>query len=235
MKATIEYVERKFNEYNQQMFGGSLPLLPIVMTEAKGFLGVLAHKKRLNADGKEEYYDFRMRINTRVDLPESEVEDTIIHEMIHYYIGYKQIEDVSSHGPVFQTLMNMINEKFGRHITISYKPSSEGDAKQFVDTKEKWHAIAILSLKDGKKGVKVVPKNQPAIIEFYNEALKDPKITEVSLYWHNDPYFNQFPPSGVNKKTKTFRYQIVDEAEFTPHLEGAKRLICENGKLREVR
>ena len=44
--------------------------------------------------------------NTRVDLPEREVEDTIIYEMIHYHIGYNWLEDASAHGPLFLSIMN---------------------------------------------------------------------------------------------------------------------------------
>lgn len=39
MIATIPYVENKFEEYNQQMFAGQLPKLPIELSDAKTFLG----------------------------------------------------------------------------------------------------------------------------------------------------------------------------------------------------
>ena len=41
MKATIPYIERKFEEFNQQMFAGKLPKLPIELSDAKTFLGAL--------------------------------------------------------------------------------------------------------------------------------------------------------------------------------------------------
>ena len=91
MKATIPYVEKKFEEFNQQMFAGKLPKLPIELSDAKTFLGQIVFKRRKVDDGKEEHYDFRLRINTRIDLPEEEIEDTIIHEMIHYFIGVNKM------------------------------------------------------------------------------------------------------------------------------------------------
>ena len=84
MNITIPYVKQKFEEFNQQMFAGKLPMLPIRLSDAKTFLGVCTYKKRKGKDGKLEKYDFTLRINTRIDLLEEEVEDTIIHEMIHY-------------------------------------------------------------------------------------------------------------------------------------------------------
>ena len=101
MKATIPYIEQKFEEFNQQMFAGQLPKLPIELSDAKTFLGVCAFKTRKGKDGKKICYDFKLRINTRIDLPDEEIEDTIIHEMIHYFIGYNQLEDASAHGPTY--------------------------------------------------------------------------------------------------------------------------------------
>lgn len=229
MKATVPYIEKKFEEYNQQMFAGVLPKLPIEISDAKTFLGVCVFRVREKENGKKEFFDFKLRINTRVDLPEEVIEDTIIHEMIHYYIGYKQIEDVSAHGPLFVMMMNMINEKFGRHLTISHKSASEEEAREFVDKTARWHVIAIISLSDGKKGVKVLPRIIQRVTTFYTEMLKDPKIGSIDLYLHNDPYFNQFPNS------KTLDCRIVGETEFLPHLNGAKRLLCDGKNLKEVK
>lgn len=77
MKATIPYIEQKFEEFNLQMFAGQLPKLPIVLSDAKTFLGVCAFKTRKGKDGKKICYDFKLRINTRIDLPEEEIEDTL--------------------------------------------------------------------------------------------------------------------------------------------------------------
>ena len=120
MKATVPYIEKKFEEFNRQMFGGKLSKIPVELSDAKTFLGQCVFKKRRKPIGKTELYDFRLRINTRVDLPEREIEDTIIHEMIHYYIGYNKLEDASAHGPLFLSIMNEINRKFGRNLTVSH-------------------------------------------------------------------------------------------------------------------
>lgn len=71
MKATIPYIQQKFEEFNRQMFGGKLPMLPIQLSNAKTFLGQCVYKKRRKLFGRTELYDFRLRINTRIDLPEN--------------------------------------------------------------------------------------------------------------------------------------------------------------------
>lgn len=157
MMATKEYVERKFDEFNRQIFAGKLPSLPIELSDAKTFLGVCVCKKRKRSDGSIEKYDFRLRINTRMDLPESEIEDTIIHEMIHYYIGVNQLNDSSAHGPLFLHLMHNINEKYHRHLSVSFKGNAEQNS-QFADKRAHWHVVAKVIFADGRTGVKVLPR-----------------------------------------------------------------------------
>ena len=83
MKADRQYIEKKFEEFNRQMFAGKLPPIPIELSDAKTFLGQCVFKIRRTLFGKSEKYECRLRINTRIDLPEQDIEDTIIHEMIH--------------------------------------------------------------------------------------------------------------------------------------------------------
>lgn len=81
MKDTIAYVEKKFEELNGQIFAGRLPKLPIDFSDVSSALGQCVCQERLMPDGTKEYSDFRMKINSRIDLPENLVEDVIIHEI----------------------------------------------------------------------------------------------------------------------------------------------------------
>ncbi len=225
MIATIPYVEKKFEEFNQLIFAGKLPQIPIVLSDAKTFLGKCVWKKRMGSDMKEEYYDFRLRINTRLDLPESEVEDTLIHEMIHYYIGLNKLEDASSHGPMFIHLMNSINEKYGRNISISFKGTEEQN-EQLVDKKQHYHVVALLKLHNGKTGIKVLPRVLPSILKFYNAVTVAKEVLSVRLYMSNDVFFNRFPNSAALKVS------FVDEDEVLSHLKDAEVLICDGKKIK---
>ena len=84
MIATHEYVKEKFGEFNRLFFGGKLPTLPICMSNARTFLGACTYKRKKNWLGKTVLYDFKLKISKRLDLPENDIEDIIIHEMIHY-------------------------------------------------------------------------------------------------------------------------------------------------------
>lgn len=220
MKATIPYIERKFEEFNQLCFGGQLPKLPIELSDAKTFLGVCVYKTKKGKDGKTIKYDFRLRINTRIDLPEEEIEDTIIHEMIHYYIGYKGMVDTSSHGSIFQQMMNYINENHGRHITISHK-STEEQREQAYDTRPRWHVVAVVTFKDGRTGIKVLPRIIERITNYYNKVGSAKDIEKIDLYMSNDIFFNRFPNSSA------LNVVHVDKADIDEHIKGAEHMTCD--------
>lgn len=212
MKPTIEYIKKKFGEFNHLIFDDRLPLLPIQLSNAKSYLGMLVYKKRRKLFGKVEKYDFRLRISTRMDLPESEVEDTIIHEMIHYYIDYNGIKDTSAHGQIFKQMMSDINTRFGRHITITHKSTPE-QRQQLVDTRKRWHVIAVVKFHDGRTGIKVLPRIRQRIVRYRNLILTSKEISGVELYLSNDPYFNAYPVSSALK------VHIAEPTEFESHLQ----------------
>ncbi len=228
MKATLRYVEGKFGEFNARMFGGVLPPIPVRLSDASRFLGMFVCRRQPGRLGRPATETCELRINTRMDLPEEVVEDTIIHEMIHYYIHHRGLRDSSPHGPVFRKIMADINATHGRNVTVSFRHTPE-TARQAVDSRHRWHVIARVELKDGRTGVKVLPRVAPKIIAFHDAMKRVPEVAGVTLYLHHDPYFNRYPTSTAQ------RLHIVAEAELRPHLREARLVIIENGRLKDLR
>lgn len=217
MKATLTYVEQKFEEYNCQIFGGRLPKLPIVLTDEAGALGKVCFQANRLSDGRMEYDDFVLKINTRIDLPESVVEDVIIHEMIHYFILYHNLNDNAPHGDLFKALMYNINATHSRKISITHKSTAE-EREQAVSTKAVWHVIAAVYFKSGKTGVKVLPRTQSKIIDYYNKATAHRDVERVEMYLHNNPFFNRYSTSAA------FRVDDIDSTLLADNLKGARKL-----------
>ena len=193
MKPTVEYIQTHFDAYNRQFFGGQLPTLPIKLSHAKGFLGKVTFvRKRQGLFGGYRNEDFVLRINVRIDLPEEVVQDTILHEMIHYYIAVNQLRDSSTHGRLFRAEMARINEQGHRHITISHRLNEEQRAQARI---HKVRAVAIVHFSDGKTGVKVVPKQEKHIRYWHRMAQRRFSIERIEWYLSDDPYFAQFPSS----------------------------------------
>ena len=193
MKPTVEYIQTHFDAYNRQFFGGALPTLPIKLSHAKGFLGKVTFvRKRQGLFVGYRNEDFVLRINVRIDLPEELVQDTILHEMIHYYIAVNQLRDTSTHGRLFRAEMARINEQGHRHITISHRLNEEQRAQARV---HKQRVVAVVHFSDGKTGVKVVPKQEKHIRYWHRMAQRRFSIERIEWYLSDDPYFAQFPSS----------------------------------------
>lgn len=192
MIPTKEYVEQRFDEYNAMIFGGQLPRVPIVMSNAKTYLGRCTHSVRRSFFGRQKYGNFRIHISKRYDLPETVVDDTVIHEMIHYYIAYNGIADTSSHGVVFRQKMNEINSRYGRHLTISHKRSA---AERVVPSGNKWHVVAFVEFHDGRTGFKVLPKVAASIRYYVEHVTRSAEVKRVKVVASHEQVFDTFPAS----------------------------------------
>lgn len=214
MKPSLSFLHEAFARFNRQIFAGRLPEAVITLCEVSSFV----------AQYKRKDSNHQLRFSTLFDLPERELEDTVIHEMIHYFIAFNGLQDRSAHGPLFKALMNSINEAHGRNITISHRGShSELTAARTV--RKKWHVIAILHFSTGQLGVKVLPRVIPKIIDYYNNLSGASNIARIDLYLHNDPWFNRFPTS-VGR-----RCHAITPEEISVHLSGAHTLRVEGKKL----
>lgn len=118
MIATLPYLTDAFRQYNHQIFDDKLPVPTLKLSHARTRLGQMAYKRKRKW-GRIKYYDFTISISAAYDLPQKELDDVIIHEMIHYAIVYTGLRDSSAHGTVFRGMMEAINRKHGRHITIT--------------------------------------------------------------------------------------------------------------------
>ena len=194
MTVDLTYIENKFAAYNALIFGGQLPVPRFRLCRVKTYLGKCAYQRRKPFFGKEEFYNFELRFNCRMDLPAEEWDDIIIHEMIHYYIGFNHLRDRSAHGPVFCKLMKGINAKYGRHITISHKLSPE-QRLALADQRPKPHVVAVVSFRHGSGGIKVLPCEAAKVKQYYKKVLSSPKVDSVRLYRTSNPFFNQYPTS----------------------------------------
>lgn len=197
MIPTIPYIQSRFDEFNARYFNGSLPPVPIKLSHAKGFLGKLTFTRR--KQGLFRGYrneDFVLRINARIDLPEELVQDTILHEMIHYYIAVNNLKDSSTHGALFRREMARINAEGGRHITVSHRLTETERAQAVV---HKTRMVAVVHFKDGKTGVKVVPNRREHVLYWQRMALRRFAIDKIEWHLTDDDYFAKFPSSVAMK------------------------------------
>ena len=217
MIPTIPYIEAKFDEFNKLIFGSELPRIPIVLGSATRVVGAFSCKVRRNFWGKKEYFDLKLRFSKKFDLPENELEDVIIHEMIHYYIHFKNLKDKSAHGPLFKNLMNQINKNFGRKISIRHKGAVKTN-EQITDAKPRYRVVAVVTMKDGKTGIKVLSRIKEKVRHYYNAVSTSPTVSQVELYFTLNPFFGQYPCSSA------LRIHYIDHPILQPQLQGSTKL-----------
>ena len=211
MKAEIAYVQERFREFNVRMFDGKLPEPPISITNAKTYFGVCAFRKHRKWHGKLEYSDFRIRISRRFDLPQEEIDDTIIHEMIHYWIGLFSPADMPGHSPLFRKMMKEINQRFDRNIRVSHRLNAE-QLEQTIDNRPKKHVVARVMLKDGRIGIKVIPCMERHIRRYQRGMMASGKVSSIEFFQTTDPFFNRFPSSSA------FTVYFLDPDVIAEHL-----------------
>lgn len=195
MIAREDYIRERFREYNAAMFGGRLPEPPIELTPAKTFLGQCRSQISRLTDGRKVHGNFRLRFSTSHDLPEAELQDTVIHEMIHYFILLNGLVDTSTHGKIFKSLMRSINANFNRNIAISH----HGAPGLATAQKRKTYVVARIALKSGKTGFKVIPNTRQSINRFMGAIKRVAEVKEVKLHVSDNPFFGHYPSSAALK------------------------------------
>lgn len=214
MKATIKFAREKFNEFNDLIFDGKLPAIPIFMSDSGRALGMLRFERKRNLLGKVSNCNFRMYVSTRYDLPQDQIEDTIIHEMIHLHIAFNNLKDTSTHGDRFKYHMNLINRRFGRHITVSNRDRSIND----TDSMRKPHYICETQWRDGSRYITCVART--CIFEVNRTFLKQPGLVSIRWWYSVDPFFNRFPNS---RKAKLYR---IDSRDYSERVAPATECVC---------
>lgn len=228
MFPSVQYIHENFKRFNKQMFASLLPPLPVAITTAKNYLGCITFKKGVDKLGKPCFCNYHFRFSARYDMPENEWEDILIHEMIHYYIASQGLIDDAPHGSLFKAKMQEINMKYHRNISVSRKSADvvsviKDEPKVNRPKKKCLRVIGLLRIKDGRVGLKVMPKKIDAVSAFYDYFSKHEQIESVRLFFCSDPFFEQFP------RSRKIYAHIVDEKEVMKHLEKASEFKVVNG------
>ena len=211
MIATIPYINQKYRLFNTQIFSDALPEIPIALSKSRHYPGQVCFKRHRHLLKGDSVSDLCLKISTLYDFEESDIEDVIIHEMIHCYILTQGLHDSSAHGVVFRRFMSDINSRFGRHVTISHRLKKDQTGTIPVEMKPKTRTVALVSLKDGRRGIKVLPGTERSI-RAYTTAFQ---CGLVKALQEQRPVFRRIPKfigtqdisSQRRRHTKTFHQQ----------------------------
>lgn len=212
MRATLDYVREKFDYYNQLCFEGKLPRPEFAINSRYQSLGLTCTERRKEVDGTTKEC-FRIEISNRMDLPEVEYIDTIVHEMIHYYIGYNHIKDDSPHGHVFRAKMKELTEQYGIQISVDFTEDEEDAIMRKLD---KYQYICVLEMEDGTCQFAVVIRNK--VFEWWKKSTEIQGVREVKWYISDRAIFEQFPvrvnPCFLSVEPNKMRHYLTGAMEL---------------------
>lgn len=202
-------MEEWFKRFDQEYFGGKLPLPELSLTRAKTRLGQLAFK-RASRWGRTKLYDFKLSMSTYYDMTEQQAKSVLLHEMIHYIIGYTGLKDTSPHGVVFRGMMDNLNRKYGWDIRVmtstkGWKVSERVAEKKKAKGPQTYLMLAI-ELKDGKFYLSRV---NPGFARRIEKQL--PMVRELRSHrWYTtqESYFEDYP------QVRSLRGRRITKGDF---------------------
>ena len=209
MIVTIDWMEEWFKRFDQEYFGGKLPLPELALTRAKTRLGQLAFK-RASRWGRTKLYDFKLSMSTYYDMTEQQAKSVLLHEMIHYIIGYTGLKDTSPHGVVFRGMMDNLNRKYGWDIRVmtstkGWKVSERVAEKKKAKGPQTYLMLAI-ELKDGKFYLSRVNPGFARRIE--NQLPMVRELRSHRWYTTQESYFEDYP------QVRSLRGRRITKGDF---------------------
>ena len=190
MTLTTDILRTWFRQFNADYFGDELPEPRLALSKARTRLGTMTCKctRRML---KRVYSDFTIRISIYYDCTEREFQETLLHEMIHYYIVYKRIPDTSSHGSAFRGMMNRLNSQYGWNISVSSSMHGRRPSGSLGGKATNRYVVLALVLNNGDRMLSVVSLRSVRRIDQQVKSVK--AIADYCWYITNDNYFMDFP------------------------------------------
>ena len=209
MIVTIDWMEEWFKRFDQEYFGGKLPLPELGLTRAKTRLGQLAFK-RSTRWGRTKIYDFKLSMSTYYDMTDKQAKSVLLHEMIHYIIGYTGLKDTAPHGVVFRGIMDSLNRKYGWDIRVMTSTKGWKVSENVVARKKaagpQTYLILAVEMKDGKHFLSRVSPRFARSLE--RQLLTAKEVSSHNWYTTQEAYFADFP------QVRSLRGRRITKVDF---------------------
>ncbi len=202
-------MEEWFRRFDHDYFGGKLPVPELGLTRAKTRLGQLAYK-RATRWGRTQLYDFKLSMSTYYDMTDRQAKSVLLHEMIHYIIGFTGLKDTAPHGIVFRGMMDNLNRKYGWDIRVmtstkGWKVSERVEERQKTKGLQTYLMLAI-EMQDGKHYLSRVNPSFARRIESKLSLVRE--LRSHRWYTTQEPYFEDYP------QVRSLRGRRISKSDF---------------------
>lgn len=202
-------MEEWFGRFNREYFGGKLPVPELGLTRAKTRLGQMAYK-RATRWGRTKLYDFKISMSTYYDMTDRQAKSVLLHEMIHYIIGYTGLKDTAPHGIVFRGMMDKLNRSYGWDIRVmtstrGWKVSERVEKKKKEKGPQTYLMLAI-EMRNGKHFLSRVNPGFARRIESQLVRLRE--VRQYKWYSTQESYFEDYP------QVRSLRGRRISKTDF---------------------
>ena len=202
-------MEEWFRRFDHDYFGGKLPVPELGLPRAKTRLGQLAYK-RATRWGHTKLYDFKLSMSTYYDMTDRQAKSVLLHEMIHYIIGFTGLKDTAPHGIVFRGMMDNLNRKYGWDIRVmtstkGWKVSERVEERQKAKGPQTYLMLAI-EMQDGKHYLSRVNPSFARRIESKLSLVRE--LRSHRWYTTQEPYFEDYP------QVRSLRGRRISKSDF---------------------
>ena len=209
MIVTVEWMEEWFRRFDHDYFGGKLPVPELGLTRAKTRLGQLAYK-RATRWGRTKLYDFKLSMSTYYDMTDRQAKSVLLHEMIHYIIGFTGLKDTAPHGIVFRGMMDNLNRKYGWDIRVmtsikGWKVSERVEERQKAKGPQTYLMLAI-EMQDGKHYLSRVNPSFARRIESKLSLVRE--LRSHRWYTTQQSFFEDYP------QVRSLRGRRITKSDF---------------------
>lgn len=203
MIPTIEYLQKKFHEFNALYFDGELITPKFELFKSKRTWGQFCWS----------FGEYKIRISIYYDRTEENICNTLIHEMIHEYIRQNNIKDTRPHhGRVFFSIADRINKEGGWHIKRCSSDNEYSVNEELVAKKNTYYLSTFYV--PSKNAYYVISMNKNYIAYFKQIFKLNPTFfLKVKFFTSNDT--NKWGNMSVCRKI--IRGNIITEMEYNSY------------------
>ena len=204
MTPTVDYLRKRFTEFNAAYFGGRLGEPQFLLSNSRTRLGVFRYKTRFGwLTGRAKMKSPAIVISTYYDMTAYDADNIILHEMIHYYIAANRLRDTAAHGRVFREIADRLNSSGGWDIHVradvrGWKPVAGQPPKK--------RDVLVLRIDDGRFFVSVVCHKHVGRID--SEVRRMSRVTGHYWFVCDSTLVADYPVS------RTLRGRMMGKEEF---------------------
>ena len=204
MELTAKILRAWFVQFNTEYFGGKLPEPRLLVSTARTQLGQFSCRRvRKGLFRGYTTTGYTIKVSDYYQMEEHDYQQTLLHEMIHYYISYTGARDTSAHGRLFRQLAARINEVGGWHITVSTRTEQYAVRNQKPSAQ---YLLIAIKTTDGHHYLSVVNPDYRSYVD--RQATRSPQIEEHRFVVTTDSKYATWP------KTRSLRGRRITEEEY---------------------